>query len=112
VIPVAISISAPATVRHGSVLHYTVTVANQGDRTYQLSPCPDYFQFIGGKLVRTTFALNCGPVGAVSAGTSTTFAMEMEIPAWIPTGPSGIRWGLSDGRISPPDAFASIQVVA
>jgi Protein of unknown function (DUF4232) len=111
-ISTAITIAAPASVRRGSVLQYTVTLSNHGDQPYQLNPCPDYIEFLGGKVARYVYALNCAPVSAIAPAASVTFAMEMTIPATVATGPSGITWALSDGRVFPSEATTPIQVTA
>ena len=111
VINALVTISAPATVHRGSVLLYTVTLTNHDGRAYQLTPCPDYFEFIGGKFARWTYELNCAPVGELAPGASRTFAMQMPVPATVPIGPTEIRWGLIDGRIDSSYAAASVQIV-
>lgn len=111
VVNIAIAIAAPATVRRGTALDYTVTLTNQSNRAYRLFPCPDYFEFVGGKLARSTFALNCGPVGAIAPGGSAAFAMRMEIPATISAGLTEIRWGVMDGRVANSYGTASIQIM-
>ena len=111
VINTVVTISAPATVHRGSVLVYAITLTNLDSRVYQLNPCPDYFEFIGGKLARWTYELNCAAVGEIAPGANAAFAMQMPVPATVPIGPAEIRWGLIDGRISSSYAVASVQIV-
>jgi hypothetical protein len=108
---VAIAISAPPTVRRGSTLAYTVTIANHGDREYRLSPCPDYVEFVGAKEAWAEHQLNCAPVGTIAPGGSVALAMRIEIPATMTVGSSKITWALRDGRIRQPVAYGAVQIV-
>jgi hypothetical protein len=103
---VAITISSPASAQRGSALTYYVTVTNRSSQSYNLSECPDYFEYVGiGKSDASTFQLNCGPVRQIGQSVSVVFQMKFVVPPTTPVGPNTLRWSLIDGRI----AFTSLQ---
>jgi len=111
-IAVTVTISAPATVRRGSTLAYTVTITNRSERDYRLDPCPDFNEIVGTQ--KATFAqyqLNCGPVGTIAAGSTATFAMRTDIAATMATGITKITWTLLDGRIAAASGSVPIDIV-
>jgi hypothetical protein len=88
-----------------------VTITNQADREYRLSPCPDYNEFVGAKEAWAEHQLNCAPVNAIAPGGSVTFDMRIDIPATMTTGPSKITWSLRDGRLKQQVANGTVQIV-
>ena len=56
------------------------------------------------------YQLNCAPVGAIAAGESATFQMQMAIPATATAGPNTLSWALGGGRLSMPTASAPIEI--
>ena len=112
------TIDAPARVVAGTTLRYTVSLANTSSVDVQLDPCPNYLEWLGGRLVGTStpppdfpsskpwigdksfvgvakegYALNCA--GAVIApGQAITFEMRLQIPADA-LGPDTLRWRLA-----------------
>lgn len=107
---VEITIKSPQTVHRGTTLKYLVTVADEDSRDYTLAPCPDYSELLGAKVVVATYLLNCGPVGTIRSGEHVTFQMQMNVPASMAQGPTRVTWVLQDGRISPINADATIDV--
>ena len=109
-ISVDISINAPPQVKAGSTLVYDVTITNTDHLDYRLSPCPDYNEFLGPKMVVGSYRLNCAPVGKIAPGASVTFEIHMTIPKGIPLGPTTLMWGLGDGRITSHTVTAPLVV--
>jgi hypothetical protein len=101
-ITVAITVSAPPSVRRGSTLVYYVTLENTSRMDYRLGECPDYNEFLQAKAVVASFQLNCGPVAEIVPGTSATFQMKLVVPSEISTGPNDVTWALLDGRLASP----------
>lgn len=110
-IAVAITISAPATVRRGSTLAYMVTITNLSGQDYHLDPCPDYNELVGPKAAVAEYQLNCAPVGTIAAGSRATFAMRISIPTTMSSGTTKITWALLDGRIDPRFANAALEIL-
>jgi hypothetical protein len=108
VIALAITMSPIDTVKRGSVLTYYVTIRNEGDRDYVLTPCPDYVELLGPKSLAKSYQLNCAPVGHVAQGRSVVFQMRAEIPSNLAAGPSTFAWSLIDGRVGV--AYAKVPV--
>jgi hypothetical protein len=110
-LPVLVTIQAPASVRRGTTLGYTVTLRNDGAEQYVLDPCPDYVEVVGAKQAASSYQLNCAPVGAIPPGEERTFAMRMDVPATLALGPTTLSWGALDGRLASPWAMTSIALV-
>jgi hypothetical protein len=79
------TLEAPAQVRAGDRLRYTVTLQNITSTPVTFgATCPSYVE--GGwkgdpRLGEQSYALNCRPVGAIPAGGTITFAMEFAVPS-------------------------------
>lgn len=99
---VTTSITAPSSVRRGSVLQFEVTLYNQDTAAYALSPCPDYSMWLGDKLGYTQWQLNCRPVGSIAPGAQAVFLMEYDVPGDAPLGAAALQWTLLDGRVAQP----------
>jgi hypothetical protein len=108
---VPVSIVAPASVRAGSILRYTVTLTDRSAEAYVLSPCPDYNEFLGAKEVVASYQLNCAPVGVIPAGGTATFEMRFAVPATVVPGTKRLAWALVDGRLAIPTAATAIAVL-
>ncbi len=105
-----ITISAPASVKHGSTLVYYVTVKNSSPMDYRLDPCPDYVEILGAKNAVADYQLNCAPIGHIAPGAKVKFEMRLTLPSSVPIGTDALMWALSDGRLAPPYATTSINV--
>jgi hypothetical protein len=100
----SIGLHLPAAVRAGDQLDFLVSFTNvSGAPVTFLSPCPSYDIWLGPKQVIGTHSLNCGSVGAISAGHTVWFDMKLRVPANMPTGPSDVSWGWDgeDDRFEP-----------
>lgn len=85
----------PATVQAGGVLSYVVALTNPTDQAVVLSPCPAYLQTTSAPSpAKDIETLNCGPVGAITAGQTLRFEMRIEVPADAPDGPLHVFWNL------------------
>lgn len=102
------TLTLPPSVRRGSTLVYYVTLSNTSTVDYSLDQCPDYNEFVGPKFAVASFQLNCSPVRHIAAGMSTTFQMQLVIPASVPLGSTTLEWALIDGRLAQP--FASVPI--
>lgn len=111
-IPVTTKISAPPSVKRGTTLVYFVSIRDDGQRDYELQPCPDYVEFLAGIKNGPSYQLNCAPVGNIAAGRSVSFEMRLPISVGQPTGTTHVNWGLEDGRIDNPDAQAQILITS
>jgi hypothetical protein len=91
-------VNAPAIAVAGETLRFEVTLVNEGGDALGLEPCPSYTISIGvgadrGRTER--HMLNCAPVGQLAAHGSSTFAMEIAVPAdWPVTLDGGLGWSL------------------
>jgi hypothetical protein len=106
---VTVQVEVPKAVEAGAVLRYVVALTNPTSHDMVLSPCPSYQQGLGaaGKAIR---ALNCETVRSIAAGQTVRFAMQLDVPADTPAGPSQVYWNIaavSDVMIS---ASAPIEV--
>jgi hypothetical protein len=94
------TIEAPASVKAGSRLRYTVTLTNTGARDVSFDPCPAYTETIGGDGIKAAglYLLNCVDAPTLSAGKSLTFEMFLDVPASpTNTGPGYLHWDFRDG---------------
>ena len=111
VITVAVSISAPASVRRGSTLRYTAALRNESPGQYRLDPCPDYVEILGEKQAASSYQLNCSPVGVLLPGGSVIFEMRLAVPAALAAGTTRLSWTLLDGRLATPTATTIVSVL-
>lgn len=76
-----VSLHAPATVREGTVLPYTVTLTNPTPQPISLVPCPGYWAhgFLDGQSI-VHDQLNCNGMTSIGSGRSVTFAMRIAVP--------------------------------
>jgi hypothetical protein len=97
-----VSIDAPAQVRRGDVLTYTVTVTNPSDQTLRLDPCPPYTQRLGDRA--STYLLNCYS-SSIAPHKSRRFEMKFPVPADSVVGPTTLSWMavLKDGTVAVAD---------
>lgn len=107
---VNITISVPATAKHGSTLVYFVTLTNTSATDYVLEPCPDYGEFLGGKRAFATYRLNCAPAGHIGPGLSVKFEMHLDLPGDLAAGTNQLTWSLYDGRLATPVGHAALKV--
>ena len=109
------TLEAPPQVRAGNHLRYTVTLQNITSTPVTLGPaCPSYVE--GGwkddpRLGEQSYALNCRPVGAIPAGGSVTFAMELAVPPSAPAVDLLFYWELGRDFDSEAMARGTIQVI-
>ncbi|HET9847444.1 MAG TPA: DUF4232 domain-containing protein [Candidatus Dormibacteraeota bacterium] len=103
--PFAYHLVAPASVRAGSDLHYTISLTNITKTAATFDSCPVYQEDLyagdgaaGPPLGKHLYVLNCRPVGSMSPGTTVTFAMVLDVPSSAPTGRYTLLWSnLSPG---------------
>ena len=110
-ITVAISISAPASIRGGSTFRYTVALRNTTPTQYHLDPCPDYVEILGEKLAASSYRLSCSPVGVVLPGESAILEMHFAAPTALSPGTTRLSWVLLDGRLAGPTATTTVTVL-
>lgn len=94
------TINVPASVKPGSILHYSVTLTNDTKGAIALTPCPSYTQsfYANDTGSNTTLQLNCAAAGGqIAAGASATFDMQVAVPANLPTGGAKLSWKLQNG---------------
>ena len=106
--------SAPAQVHAGERLRYTITLRNiTGEPVTFGSACPSYFES-GGRadqlLAKEGYALNCHPVGAIPAGGTVTFAMELAVLPSAAPGDNTMRWELGPDFDADTSAIGSLRV--
>lgn len=112
------TIEAPARVVAGQTLTYTVSLRNTSNADVRLEPCPNYIEWLGGRLVgagtpppgfpsskpwigdktyigaaKEGYALNCSGV-TIAAGRATTFEMRLQVPIDA-LGHDTLRWMLA-----------------
>ena len=113
------TIKAPARVVAGKTLMYTVSLTNTSSTDARLEPCPNYLEWLGGRLVGTStpppgfppekawigdktyigaakegYALNCSGALTIAAGHAVTFEMRLQVPADA-LGHDTLRWMLT-----------------
>ncbi|HYS03228.1 MAG TPA: DUF4232 domain-containing protein [Candidatus Eisenbacteria bacterium] len=108
------TLSAPAHVRAGERLRYTVTLRNiTGEPVTFGSACPSYFESggMGHQLLgKEGYGLNCHPVEAIPAGGTVTFAMELAVLPSAAPGDNTFRWDLSPDFDADTSTHGSIRV--
>jgi hypothetical protein len=86
------TITAPTQVGAGERLRYTVSLRNITDEPVTFgSVCPSYVE---SGIAKEIYALNCRPVGAIAAGGTVLFAMELGVLASVPPGVDTFVWRL------------------
>lgn len=108
------TISAPAQVRAGERLRYTVTLRNISSEPVTFGAvCPSYFES-GGMghqlLAKDGYALNCHPVGAIPPGGTVTFAMELAVLPSAAPGDNTLGWELGPDFDADTSARGSIRL--
>jgi hypothetical protein len=90
-------ITAPATVRRGSTLEFTVTLSNPAGPMVTLQPCPAYAIGFGGDLVWRRLDCHRDDMPAAS---SITLPMQVDVPRFQESGEKVLIWILvaADGR--------------
>ena len=88
-------IEAPASVRAGEVLRYTVLLVNTSgsDDVVPLrgSDCPIYRESVGD--ASGQYVLNCGAItSSIPTGHAIRFEMALNVPASTPAGPASLVW--------------------
>ena len=79
----------------GQTLRYQVTITNESGASLSFETCPAFEEGFTPDLM-DSYLLNCGPVGRLDAGASTTFAMEFTVrpSPKAPIGPQKFMWRL------------------
>lgn len=93
-----VRVQMPASVRAGTVLHYTITLSNPTKTPITLQPCPGYSEgiYASGLVIRRSFALNCDAVRAIGAHEHARYAMELAVPSRAAAGVAKLSWSLND----------------
>jgi hypothetical protein len=94
--PLTAYLSAPAQVRAGETLTYTVTLRNRGHTAYALVPRPAYEEYVvrGSTFVQPNYYLNCDSVHELPAGGSVIYQMRLKLPATLGIGQAKFGWQL------------------
>jgi hypothetical protein len=81
----------------GTILRYTITLANSTRTTITLRPCPGYSEgiYASGLVVRRWFALNCDTVHKIGPHQHVRYAMQLTIPPTAPAGIAKLGWSLN-----------------
>jgi hypothetical protein len=112
--PLTAAIDAPGAALAGTVLEFTVTLANPTAADVALEPCPAYEEFVGSgngePWVATIrdYYLDCAAAPTIPAGGAVTFAMRLQLPADQPAGSAKFGWDVQGG--AGPWANAPLQV--
>jgi len=102
------TIAAPARVRSGERLRYTVSLRNITAESVTFgSVCPSYVE---SGLAKEIYALNCHPVGAIPAGGTVVFAMELALLASASPGVDIFVWRLGSDFDADTSTHGSIRV--
>jgi hypothetical protein len=91
----------------GKTVDFTVTLTNISGAPFVFDTCPAYDEGFTPDAV-VAYQLNCGPVGAIQAGASVTFAMRFTVPPGTPAGPQKFRWALR-GVDAPAGTLATVS---
>ena len=102
------SVTAPNSVRAGSVLLYTVALSNNTGSTIALDRCPNFLQTLAA--AKDVHALNCRAADPIPAGGQESFAMQFRVPANTVNGPATLRWSLALGLGARAPASADVVV--
>ena len=87
-------LEVPSVVAAGEVLDFTITLTNRGDQPVEFKDCPAYDIVIKHAGLHETYLLNCAAAGPIPANGSTTFAMQVAVPAHA-GGSDELSWALS-----------------
>lgn len=92
-----VSLEVPPTVVAGSALVYVADLTNPTDKAVSLARCPGYVEAGSADTTRLkeAYALNCAPVGAISAHDTVRFEMRLHIPAQAAGGTMTFRWSMA-----------------
>jgi hypothetical protein len=102
----------PTHVSAGTMLRYTVTLANLGRTTVELSNCPGYTESLVSEeaaRVRRSFALNCEAAGPIPPRGRVRFEMRLAVPRQA-GGFAKLAWSLDTP--TGPSAAAAVQIRA
>jgi hypothetical protein len=112
------SLDLPDSAQAGATLNYVVTLTNPTDDTITLQPRPGYIEAAYSTATQTvihdpsappdkqqpfrtpisaakkTYALNCSAVTSIPAHGNIRYAMQLAIPADMPTETMTVHWGL------------------
>jgi hypothetical protein len=93
-----VRVDLPASVRAGTILHYTITLSNPTKTTIMLRPCPGYSEglYASGLIVRRSLELNCDNVHTIGADQHVRYAMELTVPSRAAAGIAKFSWSLND----------------
>lgn len=109
-----VSIDAPASVRAGDILAFTVRLTNPTPAAVSLMPCPSYRVLIatgGPDYVDRLLLVNCAAADSmIPARGSVTFAMRVDLPAAMRPGVAKFFWALESR--SHPTAVAQLRVLS
>ncbi|HLW17639.1 MAG TPA: hypothetical protein VKV69_09820, partial [Actinomycetota bacterium] len=106
-----LSLNAPATVKAGSILRYSVSVSDAGSVDLAFpTTCPGYQERLGNSRTSTTasFELNCARVD-IAAGNYQDFEMQLRVPSSF-HGHMTLAWSLLPITQDLPAATAPILV--
>jgi hypothetical protein len=107
------TLSAPESVRAGTMLRYVVTLTNPTATVVSLRHCPGYLQeasFADGSREKEPLGLNCATVHAVGPGESVRYEMRLAVPSTTTAGVVDVDWHLIV-LSGPPPAQATIRVL-
>jgi hypothetical protein len=93
-----VRVDLPASVRAGTILHYTIILANPTKTTIMLRPCPGYSEglYASGLVVRRSLELNCDNVHTIGADQHVRYAMELTLPSRAAAGIAKFSWSLNE----------------
>jgi hypothetical protein len=105
-----VSLETPDSVPAGSTLTYLADVTNPTDQSISLNRCPGYVEAAAGPPtpLKEVYALNCAPVGAISAHDTTRFEMRLRIPPDAVAGPLTFHWSLAGPFIVTTEATVNV----
>jgi hypothetical protein len=115
-----VALEVPDQATAGQTLHYVIALTNPTASAIGLRPCPAYMERVNavGGGVAVDYLLDCAGVPTIAPGASVRFAMELDIPASMPSSDeAAIVWSLdpyfSEGFAPrPPAAKQQIRIVA
>ena len=117
-LPLNATIAAPASVRPGDELIYTVTVTNPTGTVYRFDPCPSYEQYLttftgstqdAAHPTISTYRLNCTAAPSIAPLSSVAFEIHLRVPTDQPPGDAKFGWYLAADR--GPYAAAPMTVI-
>jgi hypothetical protein len=107
-----VSLELPTSVRIGQTLEYAVVLTDPSGVPVALTPCPNYFQSLGGVKTGGLFQLNCS-VAVVPAHGAVRYEMRVPIPVdTAEPGPVKLTWQLeTDSAETAPKAVGLVTLV-